>query len=340
MQIQMLKQMKNTFWFFSILTFLLMGCQSGYKTTGEIIRNDEAINAIIPADAQLEIIAKGFDWSEGPLWVEEHQMLLFSDIPPNSIYKWTESGGKSLYLKPSGYTGEKARGGEPGSNGLLLNAEGQLVLCQHGDRRMAIMDAPLDQPEAKFKTIIDQFAGRRLNSPNDAVYDSNGYLFFTDPPYGLEGNMDDPEKEIPFQGVYRLSPNGDMEALSNTMSRPNGIALSPDERQLYVANSDPDRAFWRIFTLDESRNIIRQRELFDATSSVGPENPGLPDGMKVDDNGNIFATGPGGVWVFTPQGKHLGTIRTGQATSNCAFNADKSVLYITADMYLMRLKLK
>lgn len=332
--------MKNAYWFLFFSIILLTACQTGYQTTGEIERLDDAINNIIPPDAQLEIIAKGFDWSEGPLWVESENMLLFSDIPPNSIYKWTEAGGKSLYLKPSGYTGEEPRGGEPGSNGLLLNAEGQLVLCQHGDRRIVTMDAPLDAPAPTFKTIIDQYAGRRFNSPNDATYDSKGYLFFTDPPYGLEGNMDDPKKEIPFQGVYRLAPNGDIEVLTNTMSRPNGIALSPDERQLYVANSDPSKAIWMVFTLDENRNIIRQRLFFDATSSVGEDNPGLPDGLKVDDAGNIFATGPGGVWIFSLQGKHLGTIKTGQATSNCAFNSDKSVLYITADMYLMRLRLK
>lgn len=332
--------MKNAYWFLSLLTLLFLGCSDSYQTTGEIVRLDDAINEIIPEDAQLEIIAKGFDWSEGPLWVEEHNMLLFSDIPPNRIYKWTEADGKSLYLEPSGYTGDTPRGGEKGSNGLLLNAEGQLVLCQHGDRRVAVMEAPLDAPKPEFKTITDQFAGRLLNSPNDAVYDSKGYLFFTDPPYGLEGNTDDPAKEIPFQGVYRMSPDGDLEVLTNTMSRPNGIAFSPDEKQLYVANSDPDKAIWMVFTLDEDRNIIRQRVFHDATSAVGPDNPGLPDGLKVDSEGNIFATGPGGVWIFDFRGNHLGTIRTGQATSNCAFNADKSTLYMTADMYVMRLKLE
>lgn len=309
-----------------------------YPTTGSIERLSPAMDHLVPAEAQLEIIAEGYVWTEGPLWVEAENMLLFADIPPNSIFKWTEEEGASLYLKPSGYTGETERGGEPGANGLILNADGQLVMCQHGDRRMAQMDAPLNAPESKFITLADRYDGKRFNSPNDAVFDSKGNLYFTDPPYGLVGNMDDPAKEIPFQGVYRRNTDGSVELLTDELSRPNGIAFSPDEKYLYVANSDPENAIWMIYEVHEDGTLGIGEVFYDATAQV-PSTKGLPDGLKIDDAGNLYATGPGGVWIFSAEGEHLGTLKTGQATSNCAFNSDKSVLYITADMYVMRLKL-
>lgn len=310
-----------------------------YQTTGSIERLDPAIDQLIAAEAQLEILADSFVWSEGPLWVDAHQMLLFSDIPPNRIYKWTEEGGKELYLTPSGYTGEKERGGEPGSNALLLDDEGRLVLCQHGDRRMARMDRPVIAPEPVFTTLAGAYDGKLLNSPNDAVFNRKGELYFTDPPYGLEQQATDPTKELDYQGVFKVDTSGQVFLLTDELTRPNGIAFSPDESKLYVANSDPERAIWMEYTMTPEGMIQDGKVFYDATEKVGTAK-GLPDGMKVDDAGNIYATGPGGVWVFSPEGKQLGLIRTGEATSNCAFNADKSVLYITADMYLMRLKLK
>jgi gluconolactonase len=213
-------------------------------------------------------------------------------------------------------------------------------MCQHGDRRMARMEAPLDNPQPAFVTLADKYEGKRFNSPNDAVYKSNGDLYFTDPPYGLEQNADDPAKEIPFQGVYRLGKDGRVYLLTRDLSRPNGLAFSPDEKTLYVANSDPEKAIWMAYAVTETGSLIRGRVFFDATPMVGQQAPGLPDGMKVNRQGFIFATGPGGVLVFNSQAEHLGTINTGQATSNCAFNEDESVLYITADDYLMRVKLK
>ena len=309
-----------------------------YETTGNIERLDPRLEQLISKDAKLEIIAEGFDWTEGPLWVAKHEMLLFSDIPPNKIFQWTEANGLKEYLHPSGYTGEIPRKGEPGSNGLLLNDQGQLVLCQHGDRRMAIMDAPVDQPSSKFTTIASHWKEKQFNSPNDAIYDKAGNLFFTDPPYGLLGQMDDPTKEIPFQGIFKALKDGSVSLQSDELSRPNGIAFSPDQKTVYVANSDPKRAIWMAYDMDEQRNFSNGRVFFDAMIMVGKEK-GLPDGLKVDDQGNLWATGPGGVLVFSPQGEHLGTIKTGQATSNCAFNEDKTVLYITADGYLLRLKL-
>ncbi len=307
-----------------------------FPTTGQIEKLQAQLDQFISPGTLPQIIAEGFDWSEGPLWIADKNMLLFSDIPPNSIYSWTEQGGKQLYLKPSGYTGDQDRSGEPGSNGLLLNQKGQLVLCQHGDRRLARMDAPLDTPTAQFITLTDSYDGKRFNSPNDATYNSKGELFFTDPPYGLEGKMDDPSKEIPFQGVYKLGLDGKTILLTDEMTRPNGIALSPDEQTLYVANSDPQKAIWMAFDLTEN-GVENGRILFDATSMVGPERKGLPDGLKVHASGNLFATGPGGVLILSPEGQHLGTILTGQATSNCAFNADQSQLFMTADMYVMRI---
>ena len=314
--------------------------QKAYPATGSIIRNDERLDQVIKPGATIEVLAEGFDWSEGPLWLPGQNKVLFSDIPPNRIYEWSEEGGKKLYLTPSGYTGQVPRGGEPGSNALILNSRGQLVLCQHGDRRMARMEAPLDDPKPAFVTLADKYQGQRFNSPNDAVYKSNGDLYFTDPPYGLEKNIDDPAKEIPFQGVFRLGKDERVYLLTQELSRPNGLAFSPDEKTLYVANSDPDRAIWMAYDVNDFGSLTRGRVFFDATPLVGKEKPGLPDGMKVNRQGYLFATGPGGVLVFSPNAEHLGTINTGQATSNCAFNEDESVLYMTADDYLMRVKLK
>ena len=314
--------------------------EKNYPVTGSITRIDARLDDVIKPDATIEILADGFDWAEGPLWLPGQNKLLFSDIPPNSIYEWSEEGGKKLYLKPSGYTGQAPRGGEPGANGLILNGRGQLVMCQHGDRRMARMDAPLDKPQPTFITLADKYQGQRFNSPNDAVYKSNGDLYFTDPPYGLEQNADDPAKEIPFQGVYRLGKNGRVYLLTKELSRPNGLAFSPDEKTLYVANSDPQKAIWMAYDVNQFGSLTRGRVFYDATPMVGKDAPGLPDGLKVNRQGYLFATGPGGILIFNQQAEHLGTIKTGHATSNCAFNEDESVLYITADDYLMRVKLK
>ncbi len=312
--------------------------QSMSKTLGSIERLDDRINALIPNGAVIEVLGEGHDWSEGPVWIESEQMLLYSDIPPNAIYKWTEEGGTALYLQPSGYTGHIEREGEPGSNGLLLNAKGELVLCQHGDRRIAKYVGDFSNPQPQYETIVETYEGKRFNSPNDATYSKNGTLYFTDPPYGLEGNVDDPAKEIPFQGVYRLDPQGNLTLLTDQMSRPNGIAQSPDEQTLYVANSDPDHAVWMAFPLQADGTLGEGRVIYDATSLVGKEK-GLPDGLKVHPSGNLFATGPGGVWIITSEGEVLGKIKTGEATANCAFDNGFENLFITADMYLLRVKL-
>lgn len=313
--------------------------QQAFPTTGSIEVLDSTLFNFIPHDAKIEIIAEGFEWAEGPLWLPEQQKLLFSDIPPNKIYQWSETSGLQAYLVPSGYTGKQERGGEVGSNGLLLDSEGRLVLCQHGDRRIARMEAPLDDPQPQFITLADKYNGKRLNSPNDAIYHSNGDLYFTDPPYGLEKGMADPTKEIDFQGVYRVTKGGQVHLLTKEISRSNGIALSPDEKTLYVGNSDSKNPVWRAFDVQEDGNISNGRVFFDATPLTSKVK-GLPDGLKVNQEGTLFASGPGGILVINKAGQHLGTIKTGQLTANCAFNEDESILYITADNYLMRVRVK
>ena len=303
---------------------------------GVIERKDPAFDAIIPKDAVIEILAGGFDWSEGPVWVADKEggHLLFSDIPKNMIWKWSEKGGLKEFLKPSGYTGKDAfTGKEPGSNGLALDKDGKLILCQHGDRRLSRL------VEGKFVTLVDKYDGKRLNSPNDLTFKKNGDIYFTDPPYGLPKLTEDPGKELPYQGVYRLSKDGKLTLLTKEMTRPNGIAFSPDEKTLYVANSDPAMAIWKAFPVKTDGTIGEGKIFFDSTKSVGKEHPGLPDGMKVDTKGNVYATGPGGVLVFNSDGKHLGTFATGVPTANCGWGDDGTVLYITADKSLARIKL-
>lgn len=313
--------------------------EATFQTTGSIERIDEEINNLIAEDAQIEILAEGFVWSEGPLWLEKEQMLIFSDVPENVIYQYSYADSLDIYLKPSGLTGEGPDKGDSGGNGLALDKDGHLVICQHGDRRVAKMLNAIDNPEPNFESLADNYNGLKFNSPNDLVFDHAGNLYFTDPPYGLSLNDDDPRKEIPFNGVYRVSNKGDITLLTDKLNRPNGIALSPDESKLYVANSDPEKCLWMVYDLIEEGTIDDGSVFFDATKMYDGKN-GLADGMKINKEGYIYATGPGGVLVFSPGGRHLGTIRTGKATANCALNKDESILYMTAHNQLMRIKLK
>jgi gluconolactonase len=299
-------------------------------------RKDPKFDDLIPKDAKVEELAAGFDWSEGPVWVKDGGYLLFSDIPKNMVYKWTEKDGPTKFLQPSGYTGSAPfTGHEPGSNGLAVDKkDGKLVLCQHGDRRVSKL------VDGKFVTLAEKYMGKRLNSPNDLVFHSNGDLYFTDPPYGLPKNVDDPAKELDFQGVYRLKPDGELTLLTKEMTRPNGIGLSPDEKTLYVANSDPAQAIWKAFPVKEDGTLGEGKVLHDATADVKAGKPGLPDGLKVDQKGNVFATGPNGVFVFDPAGKLLGLIVTSDKTANCGFGDDGSTLYICANHRLIRVKTK
>jgi len=312
-----------------------------YKTIGMIERLDPSLDNIISTNAKPEIIAEGFEWSEGPLWVEKHNMLLFSDVPMNTIYKWTETNGKEVYLKPSGYTGaEPSVCKEPGSNGLTFDKNGNLVLCQHGDRRMARMDAPLDKPESKFILIADKYNGKRFSSPNDAVYNSAGELFFTDPPYGLQTqDNSDTKKEISFNGVYKVKTNSEIILLVDSITRPNGLAFLSGEKKLIIACSDPVKPYWYVYDVNGD-SLINGKIFYNASEEASKGVKGLPDGFKIDKNGNVFASGPGGVYIFNSEGKKLGMIRLDNATSNCALSPDEKTLYITNDMYVLRVKLR
>lgn len=310
---------------------------------GKIERLDPKFDALVPKDAVIEKLAEGFEWAEGPVWVKDGNggYLLFSDVPHNVVHRYADGKGVSEFLKPSGYTGaepyEKAEGslGEPGSNGLTIGPDGLLVLCQHGDRRVARLNK-----DGQFETLADKFDGKRFNSPNDLVFDKAGNLYFTDPPYGLKDTFKNPRRELPFTGVYRRAADGTVTVLTKDMTAPNGIALSPDEKTLYVANSDPEKAIWMAFDLKDGGGAVANgRVLFDSTAQFKAGKKGLPDGLKVAQDGTLFATGPGGVYVLTPDGKHLGTIDPGEATANCAFGGpDGSTLYMTSDMFLCRVK--
>ncbi|GAB2788401.1 SMP-30/gluconolactonase/LRE family protein [Rhabdobacter roseus] len=309
--------------------------QSTYPTLGQIIYEDASLEKLLPKGTSLEVLASGFDWSEGPVWVKEGKYLLFSDVPKNTIYKWQEKEGLSVFLTPSGYTGRGTYSDEPGSNGLTLDNQGRLIACEHGDRRITAM--PLDV--GGKLTLADRYQGKRFNSPNDVVqHPTNGSYYFTDPPYGLAKKDKDPTRELPYFGVYRVTPEGEVSLLIQDLTRPNGLAFSPDGKILYVAQSDASRAVWMVYPVLENGNVGSGKLLFDATPMVKKGLPGLPDGFKVDQDGRLWATGPGGVLVLSPAGKLLGRIDTGQATANCAWGDDGSTLYITADGYLCRIK--
>ncbi|MBI1766813.1 MAG: SMP-30/gluconolactonase/LRE family protein [Bacteroidetes bacterium] len=324
--------------YFVLLIFLTVSCTGSKekKWVGTIEVYDPALNQLIAPGSQAEIMGEGFDWSEGPVWIESAKMLLFSDVPKNIIYKWTEEKGIETFLTPSGYTGIIPRGGEPGSNGLTLNANGQLAICQHGDRRVALLTASFTNPKPEFKTLADNYKEKKFNSPNDLVFDKQGNLFFTDPPYGLLNNVNDSSKQLPFQGVYKVKPDGTVILLVDSLTRPNGIALSPDQQTLYIANSDKPVAKWYSFHI--AGDSLSDAKIFYSTK-YAEEEKGSPDGLRVDKNGNLFATGPGGIWVFNPEGKALGRINLPEATSNCAFSDDGKTLFITSDMYLLRVML-
>jgi gluconolactonase len=308
---------------------------NNFPSLGEVVRLDPAINQLIGTDAKIEVVAMGFDWSEGPVWVpRDGGYLLFSDVPKNTVFKWSEKEGLSEFLKPSGYTGIKRYSDEPGSNGLTLDGAGRLISCEHGDRRVSAMVFG----EGKI-TLADRFEGKRLNSPNDVVVRSQGDVFFTDPPYGLPNRENDENQEYGFCGVFRISPEGEVSLISKEMTRPNGLAFSPDEKILYVAQSDGQEPIIRALDIAADGSASNSRVFYDSRELSG-KLKGAMDGLKVDAQGNLFATGPGGIHVISPQGKLLGRIDTREATSNCAFGGDGSVLYMTADMYLCRIQTK
>ena len=308
--------------------------QNSPVTDIKIVRLDQRFDKIVPQDAVIEEIADGFTWVEGPVWNREGGYLLFSEIPSNSVYKWKEGEGVSLFLRPSGYTGkEPFQGREPGSNGLTFDPSGKLVLCEHGDRRITRLES-----DGSKTVLVDRYEGKRINSPNDVVFKSNGDLYFTDPPFGLAKSFEDPQKELPFQGVYRLSTDGKLTLLTREIKAPNGIAFSPDEKILYISNADSKNAVWMAFDVKEDGTISNGRVLFDATEWAKTKK-GAPDGMKVDKEGNIFGAGPGGIYVIAPDGTHLGSFEFDVPTSNVNWGNDGSVLYIAANTAVYRVNL-
>jgi gluconolactonase len=329
-------------WHSALLVVATIACSGMAKaqtpaSIGRLEALDPAFEQLVAADARIEVLAGGFTWTEGPVWVQDASggYLLFSDIPRNTIFKWSQASGVETFLQPSGYTGNTYYGLEPGSNGLALDKQGRLLACEHGDRRVSVLTAGGGK-----MTLADSFEGRRLNSPNDLVVHSSGSIFFTDPPYGLPSRADDPRRELDFCGVYRLDADGRLALLTKQLARPNGIGLSPDEKTLYVAQSDPSRAIWMSFPIADDLTIGEGKVMHDATDQVGAL-PGLPDGMCVDPQGNIWASGPGGIYCFDPAGKLLGRLLTGERTSNCTLGGpDGKTLYITADSYLCRVSVK
>lgn len=304
-----------------------------YPTHGEVERLAPGLDALIEPGTQMEKLAEGFNWSEGPVWMKNERQLVFSDVPENIIYRWREGQGIDILVNPSGYTGDPAAydGRERGSNGLGVDRQGRLLISQHGNRQIARLN-----PDGKtFTTIADRFEGKRFNSPNDLVVDSRGNIYFTDPPYGMGPST---SQELGYHGVFRIASDGTVSLVSKELERPNGIALSPDEKTLYVANSHGPRSIIMAFDLKEDGTAGPGRVFFDSTHLRQQGRRGGNDGMVIDAQGNLWATGPGGVVILTPEGKHLGTLLTGVNTGNCTFGDDGSSLYITADNALLRIK--
>ncbi len=325
----------NHFLILLFITHIAMS-QSTYPTIGRIVIVKESARDLIDSNAPIEILADGYDWSEGPVWWKESKSILFSDVPQNTVFIWTDNGkGAIPFIKPSGYTGIGRYSGEPGSNGLTVDGKGNLISCEHGDRRVSIM--PLNVPGGK-RTISDNYKGKRFNSPNDVIIGSNGRVYFTDPPYGMPLQ----EKDIAETGVYGvyMHEKGKTTQIIRNLTRPNGLALSPDEQTLYIGQSDPEKPYYMKYPVKSNGKVGKGSILFDCTALNKSGLSGGPDGIKIDHLGNIWGTGPGGILVVSPQGELLARIETTQATANCGWGDDGSVLYITADRYLLRVKTK
>lgn len=280
-----------------------------------VVEKHPAIWDIVPRDARIQKIAGDFRFTEGPVW-NRSGYLLFSDIPANTIYKWVPSGTVTVFRSPSG-----------NSNGLTYDKQRRLIACEHSTRRVT-----RTEKDGSITVLAERYDGKRLNSPNDVVVKSDGSIYFTDPPYGISPD----QQELPFCGVYRISPKGELTLLVSDFSRPNGLAFSPDEKRLYIADSS-DRSHIRVFDVKPDGTLENGR-LF-AVLKTGEE--GVPDGMKVDTQGNLYSTGPAGIWIFRPDGTHLGTIRFPEVPANCAFGGrDGRWLYVTARTSVYRIRLK
>ena len=296
---------------------------------GSILRLDRRLDSLIPPGATIEKVAEGYTFTEGPVWIRGEQRLLFSDVRANAIHQWTEPDGASPFIDPV-FEGDREGLRSISSNGLTFDSEGRLIICEHGNRCISRLEE-----DGSRTVLVDSYESGRLNSPNDAVFGSDGSLYFTDPSYGLEELEESPLRELDFNGIYRLRPDGELQLLVRDQTRPNGIALSPDESTLYVANSDENQKVWMAYDLDED-GASNGRVFYDVNDQAAA---GAADGMKVDLRGNVFATGPGGVWVIGPDGVHLGTILMPEVTANVAWGGDGRTLYMTASTGVYRIEL-
>jgi gluconolactonase len=302
-----------------------MGVEARSPSLWSLVRNGESVH----------VLADGFTWAEGPVWIAGGRYLLFSDVPKNRIYRWSPGARTAnVFLEPSGGT-ETQGFREPGSNGLKPGGPGRILMADQGHRAIAL----LDLRTKRKRLLVERFEGKRLNSPNDVVVGPDGAIWFSDPPYGLDGIDESPLKEQSANRVYRLSPDGKVTAAESELKFPNGIALSPDGRTLYVSNSDPTNAIILAWDVSPAGKPSRRRVFADMTALAAKGLPGLPDGMTVDERGNLWATGPGGVHVLTPQGRELGLISTGAAISNCTFGGpDGRTLFMTSTHALAALR--
>lgn len=309
------------------------------ETVGGITRFDPALDALIDTASPIEVIARGFKWAEGPAWVRKGGYLLFSDVPANIAYRWKAGEGAKPFLSPSGLAGPiPAAIREAGSNGMIVDARGDLLMADSGTRAIARVDLA-----TKKKTIVvGSFEGKTFNSCNDLVIGRNGTLYFTDPPYGLTDGDSSPLKQLAFNGVYRVNADGsDVALIDKSLTRPNGIGVSPGLDRLYVSQSDPDAA--KIFTCALAADGSARGELVpfvDFSAEVARKLPGLPDGMKVARSGHLFASGPGGIYVISPEGRKLGLIATGKAAANCCFGEDGRTLFVTSSDMVAKVRLK
>lgn len=317
------------------LSCLTLSCSlfaAEYPTLGKIVSLDPKFDELVDKGAQMEVISSGYDWSEGPAWNKEEGFLVWSDVPENKIFKWSEKEGTSVFLEPSGYTGVADPEYKKGSNGLIYNNEGLLVIAETGDRRVSVLP-----PRSGRVTIADAYQNKRFNSPNDLAIDTAGNLYLTDPVYGLRGKWEDPDRELDIAGVYLIRTNGEVELLTDELRWPNGVGLSPNEDFLYVAQSSRDEPWIMKYPLNEDLSLGKGEVFFDV-STIQPNDGRLADGFAVDQEGNLWTSGPNGVLVISPEGKLLGRMMTGQATGNCCWGDDGSTLYITADYYICRIR--
>jgi len=317
------------------LALLLVGCSQApgpvaeTHRMGNIARLDPAFDALVPRDAQIEKVAEGFQFTEGPLWRSDGH-LWFSDVIGNVVRSVTPSGQVEVLIQSSGGVSSAPAGSFIGSNGMVADKDGTVLLCRHTNRDIVRVGKDLH-----MTPYLEKFEGRRFNSPNDLVFRSDGSLYFTDPPYGLLRQDDDPAKELKFNAVFRYS-GGKLQPVIQDLTRPNGIAFSPDQNVLYIANSDDKHKVWMRYDVAADGTVSKGRVFADVTAE---KEDGNPDGMKVDSLGNVYGSGPGGVWVFSPEGKHLGTIKPPETPANCNWGDDGKTLYITARTGVYRIKL-